>query len=498
MTLVEMLERNARDLPGQVAMVFQDSQITYRELNFQVNQLAHALLALGCRPRDRLGFMLPRVPELVVTFLAGAKVQGIVAPINFELPSKEITTILSNLRPRALVVHAGYLPLVQQAMPPGLETVVILTGAVEGAGNFLWEELLKNQGGHNPDLPIDDDDVVYLNYTSGSTGNARGALTTHAHIYWNTRSAVETLELTPADVHLCLFAPFAHPHEFFARPLYLGGTLVLLDSIRPKSIAKTIMQHRVSCFMALAPFYRTLIETASAESFDLSSLRLPESGGMHTPVELIRQFEQTFGVPIYAVWGSTETTGIAIANRLGSQPRNGTVGQPCKYYEVRVVGENGRELRQQEIGELIFQGPGVVKTYYEEKEENIFKSFRNGWYYSGDLGRKDEAGNFYFVERKSGMLKVAGHQVYPLEIELKLMCHPAIQEAAVIGIKDKMRGEVPKAIVILKNGAQLDRRELIRYCSAEMAHYKVPREVEIREALPKIGSGKINKKALMA
>jgi acyl-CoA synthetase (AMP-forming)/AMP-acid ligase II len=173
------------------------------------------------------------------------------------------------------------------------------------------------------------------------------------------------------------------------------------------------------------------------------------------------------------------------------------VGQPCKYYKVKVVGENGQELGPGEIGEMIFQGPGVVKNYYEEQEENVFKSFRNGWYYSGDLGRRDKEGNFYFVERKSGMLKVAGHQVYPLEIELKLMRHPAILEAAVIGVKDKMRGEVPKAIIVLKNGVPVDRREIIRYCIAEMAHYKVPRDIEIRETLPKIGSGKINKKALM-
>jgi long-chain acyl-CoA synthetase len=494
MTLVEMLERKARDLPDQVAIIFQDSRITYQALNAQVNQMAHALLSLGCQPGDRLGFMLPRVPEMVVTFLAGAKVQGVVAPINFELPGKEIAGILNNLSPRVMVVHATFLTLVEQSMPAG--TTIILVGAGDMQGTLAWEEFTKNRGEDNPGLEVQDDDVVYLNYTSGSTGNARGALTTHAHIYWNTRAAVETLVLTPADIHLCLFAPFAHPHEFFARSLYLGGTMVLIDSIRPKSIAKAIGQHRVTCFMGLAPLYRTLMETAASEAFDLSSLRLPESGGMHTPVELIQQFEETFGLPIYAVWGSTETTGIAIANRPGSKPRHGTVGQPCKYYKIKVVGEDGQELPPNEIGELIFQGPGVVKTYYEEKEKNNFKSFRNGWYYSGDLGRRDETGNFYFVERKSGMLKVAGHQVYPLEIELKLMNHPGIKEAAVIGIKDKMRGEVPKAIVVLKDGMTLNRREIIRYCSQEMAHYKVPREVEIREALPKIGSGKINKKAL--
>lgn len=495
MTLVEMLERNARELPDKVALIYKDLKLTYRELNAQVNRLAHALLDLGAQKGDRLGFILPRVPELIITFLAGAKVQGVVAPLNYELTRKETTDILQNLRPRFLVVHESFVSLGHEAMPPGLEVKIIVTGRGGPGGDLLWEEIVKNQALHNPSLEVKDDDVVYLNYTSGSTGKAKGALTTHAHIFWNTRSAVETLELTPADVHLCLFAPFAHPHEFLARPLYLGGTLVLLDTIRPKSIAKTIEDHQVTCFMGLAPLFMTLLEGAAAGKFDLGSLRVPESGGMHTPVELIHKFEARFGVPIYAVWGSTETTGIAIANVPGRQVVYGSMGKPCKYYEVKVVGEDGRELLSQEIGELIFRGPGVVSSYYE-RDADHYNSFKNGWYYSGDLGKRDEDGNFYFIDRKSGMLKVAGHQVYPLEIELKLMLHPDIREAAVIGISDDLRGEVPKAIVVSNDGIMLDKREIIRYCMEEMAHYKVPREVEFREELPKIGSGKINKKAL--
>ncbi|MBM4286779.1 MAG: acyl--CoA ligase [Deltaproteobacteria bacterium] len=494
MTLVEMLERNARDLPDQTALIFRDEKVSYRQLNDRVNRLAQALLKLGCRPGDRVCFLLPRIPELVLTFLAGAKVRAIVAPVNFDLPAREIAATLGQLNPRVIVCHADYLTLL---LPAGPETTFILTGSTESRpGCLLWDELLAPQPSHNPSLAIAAADPVYLNYTSGSTGNARGAVTTHEHIYWNTRSSVETLGLTPADVHLCLFAPFAHPHELFARPLYLGGTMVLLDSIRPRTIARTIMAHGVTCLMALAPFFRNLIEVAASEKFDLSSLRLPESGGMHTPVELIQAFREAFGVPIYAVWGSTETTGIALANHPGGEPVLGSVGQPCSYYEVKIVGEDGQELSPGMIGELIFRGPGVVQAYFEEQEENHYKYFRHGWYHSGDLGRRDAAGNFYFVERKSGMLKVAGHQVYPLEIELKLMRHAAIQEAAVIGIPDPRRGEVPKAFVVLKNGAHLERRDIIRYCAQEMATYKVPREVEICASLPKIGSGKINKKAL--
>jgi scyllo-inosose 3-dehydrogenase len=337
--------------------------------------------------------------------------------------------------------------------------------------------------------------VVYLNYTSGITGKPKGALTTHTHIYWNTRASVETLGLTREDIHLCLFAPFAHPHELFARPLYLGGAMVLVDSIHPRVIAKSIMDHRITCFMGLVPFFIMLMDKARSRIFDLSSLRIPESGGMHTRVELIREFEQTMGVPILPVWGSTETTGIAIATSPGGKRAYGSVGQPCRHYEVKIVGEDGQELPPQEVGELVFRGPGVVSGYLEP-DANTQKTFRDGWYHSSDLARRDANGNFYFVERKSGMLKVAGHRVFPLEIELTLLKHPAVKEAAVIGIKDATRGEVPKAFIVLEESEVTDKKDLLQFCQANLAHYKVPKIIEYRDALPKIGSGKINRKAL--
>lgn len=494
MTLVEMLEKNARNIPDKVAIIHHDLRITYGELNSQVNRLAHALLNLGLKKEDRICLMLPRIPELVITFLAAAKAQGIVVPINFELNSREITALLENLSPRFLILHESFLDLAKKTLPQDLKFSVIVVGNECDDNFYRWHDILKDRNQHNLSLEIKEDDVVYLNYTSGTSGDPKGAITTHSNILWNTLASIETLKLTPDDIHLCMFAPFAHPHELFARPLYLGGTFVLLETIRPKSIAKSISENEVTCLMAIAPILMTLLEIARSGQYDLSSLRIPESGGMHTRVELIKQFEQRFGVPILPVWGSTETTGIAIANSPDKGVVYGSVGRPCKSYEVKIVGEDGNELPPHKIGDLIFRGPAVVSGYYNNSGNP--DSFKNGWYLSGDLAKKDEEGNFYFVERKSGMLKVAGLQVYPLEIELTLSRHPAIKEAAVIGVEDNLRGEVPKAIVVLKNEHKLKEREIIQYCLDNMAHYKVPRVIEFREDLPKIGSGKINKKAL--
>lgn len=497
MTLVEMLERNARNIPDKVAILHQDLEITYGELNKRVNRLAHALLSLGLKQGDRVGFMLPRGPELVITFLAVAKARGLAAPINFELRISEIATLLDNLSPSFLIIAAAFADLTRQTLPRNAKIAVIVVGESDDRDAYLWEDLLKNPNTDNPSLEVKEDDAVYLNFTSGASGNPKAATTTHANIFWNTVASAETLELTSADVHLCLFAPFAHPHEFFARSLYLGGSCVLLETIRPKSIIKAIQDHEVTCFMAIAPIFLTLMEIARARPQDLSSLRVPESGGMHTRVEMIEQFRHMFGVPIYPVWGSTETTGIAIANSPNREIASGSVGKPCKFYEAKIVGQDGTELPPHQIGELIFRGPGVVKEYALRNGNNR-EAFKNGWYFSGDLGKKDEAGNFYFIERKTGMLKVAGLQVYPLEIELALLRHPAVKEAAVIGIEDNLRGEVPKAVVVLRNDQKITERELLHYCLENMARYKAPKVIEFREELPKSGSGKINKKALMA
>ncbi len=319
MTLVEMLEKQARENPEQVAIISCQGTLTYSQLNDVVNQVAGALLNRGLQPGDLVCFMLPRVPELVISFLAVAKARGVVAPINFEFPSHHIMELLHRTYPRFMVVHSSVLELAVRSLPPDSRTTLIVVGHAGASPGVHWEDLLRGETTANPGLLVNNHDLVYLNYTSGATGKSKGALTTHAHLYWNTRAAVETLKLTREDIHLCLFAPFAHPHELFIRPLYLGGALVLLDNIRPKAIAKNLMDHRVTCFMGLVPFYFTLLEVARSGQFDFSSLRIPESGGMHTPWELVQEFEQTFGVPIVAVWGSTETTGIALAN-LPRQP----------------------------------------------------------------------------------------------------------------------------------------------------------------------------------
>jgi len=494
MNLVEQLERNAREYPEKPAVIFRGSRMNYRELNDLVNKLAGSLLEMGLKKGDRVGLMLPRNPQLVVSFLAVAKAGAIVVPINYELAHKDIRAFLTTVSPLCLIVSTSFLDTARRAMPPDFQIPIIEIGDVVGEC-LLWSAMLGKGKGSNPSIDIEDDDIVYLNYTSGSTGDPKGAVTTHSNINWNTADAVDRLQLTQDDVHLCLFAPFAHPHEILARPLYLGGTMVLVDNIYPKSIAEAISDHKITCMMGLAPMYENLLETVERHSYDINSLRVPESGGMYTHPELIEKFERVVGAPIVPVWGSTETTGIALANRPGRCEQPGSVGKPCASYEIKLVDEDGAELPVGEVGEMAFKGPAVVQGYYENTTSNQ-ECFRDGWYYSGDLARKDDQNNFYFMGRKNGMMKVAGLKVYPQEIEQVLMEHPDIKEVAVISAKHKLRGEVPKAIIVTTNGQGLMEKDIRAFCKDRLAHYKMPKIVELRESLPKTSSGKTNKKAL--
>ena len=492
MTLNEMTKRNAAICPQKIAIIHKEKKISYRELDEITNRLANSLVGLGIRKSDRVGIALPRIPELIIAYLGLSKCGAIGFPLSNEVPPTEIKKILSEIQPFALIVHSTFLKLIRNSE---VEGHLIVLGRKAEKGIYSFEELLKEGDGQPPLVSVFPEDTFYLNYTSGTTGNPKGAITTHSNIFYNTLASVDALGLKKDDIHLCMFASYSHPHEIFARALYLGGTIVLTDSIYPKSLAREISHNRVTAMMALPPFYEMLLEAAELRPFNLNSLRIAESGGMHTQEDLKQRFIKKFGIPILPVWGSTETTGIAIANSPDNKQKENSIGKACKYYRVKVLNEDGKELPAGKTGELVFEGEGVVSEYYRKPEE-VKQLFPNGCYFSGDIGRRDEEGYFFLLGRKSGMLKVGGWKVYPLEVEITLSSHPDIQEAVVVGLKDKKRGEIPKALIVLKPGKNLTVRAIIDYCRKRLARYKAPKVIEFVDSLPKLVSGKVNRKVL--
>jgi len=428
MTLNEMLNNGAIEHPGKIAIIYKDRKNTYRELDEITNRIANSFIQLGLKKGDRVAIMLPKIPELVFSYLGLSKCGGIGFPLSHESTEKTIRITLSETKPFSLITTHSLLPLFSNIPNKFKISPIIVNSRVEDKYH-PFSELLKSTDSKDPNIQIVPEDVFYLNYTSGTTGHPRGAITTHANIFFNTIAAVEHLDLTGDDIHLCLFAPFSHPHEIFARPLYLTGTMVLLDTISPRILAETIRRHQVTFMMGLAPFYELLWKVAGTSDIDLSSLRIAESGGMLTSEDLQRRFQKRFGIPILPVWGSTETSGIAIANFPHQSRKAGSIGQVCKYYQVRVLDTTGREVPEGEVGNLVFSGPAVVRGYYTPTGN---QPLHQGCFFSGDLARKDEDGCFYFLGRKMSMIKVGGWKVYPHEIEIVLASHPGIKEVAVL------------------------------------------------------------------
>lgn len=487
-TTAGLLRESVQRVPDKWAIIDDRTRITYGELGANVGSVAAFLIQKGLKKGDRIGILMSKSADGIVAFLGGMTAGGVVFPMDFSQPASSLQFVLKNTQASFLFVSEAFMGLLDTLEIPCARSRVIVVGEKYFPGTTPWRELLTVKG----DLSVDrtsPDDVAYLNFTSGSTGVPKGAITTHANIYWNTRASVEALELTPDDIHLSMFPMFGHPHELFSRPLYLGGTGVLVDSVSPKAITKSVIDNRVTCMMAVASIYSSIARMDGFDAFNSSDLRMTESGGMHINPELYAELCK-LKPWMCPVWGSTETTGIALARPLDGPFKSGSVGKPCPHYDIKLLDDNGHEIHDGSVGELTLHGPAVCQSYFNNPDETA-GHMRNGWMHTGDLFRRDEEGYFFFAGRRSRMIKSAGLKVYPTEIEDVLCTHAAIAEVAVAGTPDRSHGEVAKAYVVFRDGMNCSEQELVKYCETKLARYKVPRVFSFIQGLPKTPSGKV-------
>lgn len=488
LTLNEALEQQVQYRSEKTFISFKDGSLSFKEVNQLVHNVAGYLVSAGVGEGDKICLMLPRTPELVIAFLAATKIGALIVPVNYLIPPRDIVHFIGTVAPKVLIAQSKLVSEEVVQSFASLKDIGFVDTESDLSDWISWKELVSYTGTQNSNYNAQMDDVAYQNFTTGSSGKPKGAMATHANLYWNTLSSVETFKLTSEDVHLCMFGSFAHPHELFVRALYTGGRMVLLQEINPKVIVRTINEQKITCMMGLAPMYEAMAKHCKGRA--MPTLRVAESGGMYTREDINQKFQNAFGIPIFSVWGSTETSGIALANNGDNYRTDGSMGKICPYYQVKLM-EGERQVDPGDVGELFFKGPGVVSGY-----EGFPPLLNEGWYSSGDMAKVTEDGFYYFVERRSGMIKMAGLKVYPLQVELVLIAHPKIKEVAVIGIADKRKGAVPKAMIVTESNATVDLDEIRAFCKGRMPNYMIPKSLEILEELPKIGSGKINKKVL--
>jgi len=482
-------------------------RVTYGELLEQSERFAAALAGLGVGKGDRLALMLPNSIEYVISFFAAARLGAVVVQLNPLYAGRELRHILQDSGARAAVVHEGAygrLREVREGLP--LERAVVV-GEEPAKPDVSFGELLSSGSGPLPEAPLDPaSDLAVLQYTGGTTGVSKGAMLTHRSLLVNIEANISLAMENPRDLDggkTVAVAPFFHIFGnvvILLTSIHYGMNLLLVPRFQVDEMMQLIKRERPAMLGGVATIFTALHNYPRMEDYGLGEVLLYISGGASVPAELLRSFQRRTGRPIWEGYGLSEAGTVTINTYLRG-PVPGSVGVPMPTLDVRVVDpETGeREMPVGEPGELVVKGPQVMKGYWNMPEETSL-ALRDGWLYTGDIVRMDEEGYLYIVDRKKDMINVSGYKVYPREVEEVIYSHPEVVEAVVVGSPDPYRGEVPKAFVVIRRrggeGTSVSEEELIEHCRRELAPYKVPREVEFREELPKSAVGKLLRRVL--
>jgi long-chain acyl-CoA synthetase len=444
----------------------------------------------GVRKGDRVGILLKNCPEFIFTLYAALKSGATVVPINTFLKAPEIQHILDDCQLKCLVTSEDFDETVSK-----LErvTVVPLSALSTGVPPLVVnprDEPTATWPSINPD------DLAVIIYTSGTTGKSKGAMLTHANIASNVLSCVKALEETKDD-RLTLLLPMFHSFMLTVcifTPLSMGAGIVLIKSVQPfKATMREIIHNRATILVGIPQLFQALADAKIPFWLHwVLKLRLAVSGAAPLPGETLAKFDRKFRFPLLEGYGLSEASPVVSFNPIRGVRKAGSVGLPLPDIEVRIFDDHGHEQPPGEVGEIAVRGPNVMRGYYNQPEETA-ATLRHGWLRTGDMGRKDDDGYIYIVDRRKEMLLVRGMNVYPREIEEVLHRFPNVREAAVVPKPDEKRGEVPIAFVSAVDGATLDSNEILRLCRDQLADYKIPREVRIMDELPRTATGKIAK-----
>ncbi|MEA2149411.1 MAG: long-chain acyl-CoA synthetase [Solirubrobacteraceae bacterium] len=491
MNLAENLRLSAAATPDAPAVKLDDDVLSYAALDDATARVAGLLAARGIGPGDRVGIMLPNVPLFPVVYYGILRLGAAVVPMNVLLKGRETAHYLKD--PGARVVFA-WAPFAEHAR----------TGAAEAGAECIEVEpaafartLAAAEPLHEV-APREGSETAVILYTSGTTGVPKGAELSHDNLAHNCRVAVGLFGLGAATVTLGalpLFHSFGQTCAMNAT-ICAGGCLTLIPRFDATKALEVIERDRVNVFEGVPTMYGALLHAPGADAADVSSLQVCASGGASLPVELMRAFEEKFSTIILEGYGLSETSPVASFNHPGRERKAGSIGTPIADVEMKVVGDDGGELPIGEVGEIVIRGCNVMKGYWNKPEATAACIDADGWFRTGDMARADEDGYFYIVDRKKDLIIRGGYNVYPREIEEVLYEHPAVREAAVVGVPHEELGEEVGAAVALKDGAQASAEELRDFVKGQVAAYKYPRQVWFVDELPKGPTGKILKRAI--
>ncbi len=503
-SLGDLLPRTAAREPDRIALVYRDRRETYAQLNDSVNRTANALAARGLRKGERLAILSRNNRAFVVVLLAAARLGAILVPINFMLNAGEVAYILEHSGATAMVVEGALVAtaetaIAQAALPIRLRGVIEEPDAAAAAG---WETVtawMAHDDAREPMVAIADDDPLQLLYTSGTESRPKGAMLASRQFIAQYQSIIVDGEFSSDDIEIHSLPLYhcAQLHVFLLPDLVLGATSILLPAPDPAILLATIERERATKLFCPPTIWIALLRHPDFATRDLSSLKKGYYGASIMPMEVIKELSARLPqVRLYNCYGQTEMTPMATILKPDDQLRKlGSAGRACINVETRVVDDEDRPLPAGEVGEIVHRGPHVMLGYWNDPVKTA-EAFRNGWFHSGDLGRMDDEGFLYVVDRKKDMIKTGGENVASREVEEVIYQHPAVAEVAVFGIPHPRWIEAVMAVIVCKNGSNVTVEELTLFCRERLAGYKAPKHFVLAEQLPKNASGKILKREL--
>lgn len=492
MNLTGLLRDTAARMAPKVALVVPGGpELTFGELDAEVDRVAASLQQRGLRPGDRVGIALYNTPGFVHSYFGALRAGGVAVPLNVTFTADELRRILEDARPTAVVVSAETRPTVEKA-------VAALGEEIQLFSEEAWDEIAP--GGSTPEDPATQpDDLAVLAYTSGTTGAPRGAMLSHGNLLSNLEQqmAIPADTITGDDI-LFLTLPLFHIFGLNV-PLGLlvlnGATGILPQRFEPVEALRTIAKQRVTVLFGAPPMYVAWVNTPGADQYDLSTVRLAVSGAAALSEETLVAFRDIFGVTIYEGYGLTETAPTLTSNRMAPEARAGSIGRELPGIELRLVDEDFEDVVLGDPGEIVVRGPNVFKGYWNREDETE-QVLRDGWFRTGDVAVRDEDGYLYLVDRKRDLIIVSGFNVFPSEVEDVLLSSDKVAQAAAVGEPHPYTGETVKAFVVLADGASATEEELLEYASEHLARFKCPTAIEIVESLPQMPTGKVLRREL--
>jgi long-chain acyl-CoA synthetase len=513
-TLQEILQRTAEKYPDKVAIAYSEREITYAQLDLLSNMFANALASLGVEKSDQVALFLPNIPQFVIAYFGVLKAGAVVTAISPLHREREVEYQLNDSGAEIIIALDSLYSIVEKVREKTKLKKVIVTGLDEyGSENsnpvdipnsLSFKQLTEKATQNPPEVQFDPtEDLAALQYTGGTTGTAKGAMLTHTNLVSNALAFAAWIKGAETKETFLTALPLFHIYGMTTSmtvPISLAAKMVLMPKFDPAKALETIQKHKVTVFCGVPTMYAILLANPELGRYDLTSIRVCISGASSLPPQVQKKFMQITGGFLAEGYGLTEASPVTHCTPVDKTMKTvkvGSIGLPLPDTQAQIVDLDTGEksLAQGETGELAVKGPQVMKGYWQKPDETALV-LRDGWLLTGDIARMDQDGYFYITDRKKDLIKYKDYSVYPREIEDVLYEHPAVKLCAVVGKADSAVGEVPKAYIVLKDGAVVSAKEIAAFVNDKVAPYKAIREVEFRKELPISGAGKVLRREL--